>query len=241
MHFLISILLVIAGCATMEQADRVYPTPHFKIVYTELDDKNIREIADSLERGYAAITAHLDSGDLPPVAVRFYTDITALRKGVKAASGPGVPDWAVGLVTGVSDIHMLSPNHPDHDYQTMIRNTRHEFVHCVSLQLNPAISNNPRWLWEAAALYEANLPWDPRMLPYLVEQKPPSLSELNEFSNPRIYEVGYFIAQFVAETKGRPALKPLIQNNGNVKDTLNVDEKEFTKQWFAFVKKKYGI
>jgi len=36
-------------------------------------------------------------------------------------------------------------------------------------------------------------------------------------------------------------LKSLIQNNGNLKDTLNIDDEEFTKQWFAFVKKKYGL
>jgi len=36
-------------------------------------------------------------------------------------------------------------------------------------------------------------------------------------------------------------LNSLIKNNGNIQQTLNMDDAEFTKQWFAFVKKKYGI
>ena len=31
----------------------------------------------------------------------------------------------------------------------------HEFAHAVSLALDPSFSNNPRWFWEAVAVYEA--------------------------------------------------------------------------------------
>ena len=79
------------------------------------------------------------------------------------------------------------------------------------------------------------------MFPYFVDQNPPSLKELNEIINPKIYEVGYFIVQFIVETQGTAALKSLIQNNGDLEDTLDIDDEEFTKQWFAFLKKKYGI
>jgi hypothetical protein len=220
----------------MSKTERLYDTEHFKIYYTVLDDTNIKEIADSLENSYPKITSHLQSGDLSVVSVHFYQNIADLIKVF-----PDFPVWAVGHATSISEIHMISPNDPKQDYQTMIRNTKHEFAHCVSMKINNTIGNNPRWLWEAIALYEANFPWDPHMLPYLVSQKPPSLKELNELSNPKIYEVGYFIAQFIAETHGTIALKSLIQNNGNLKDTLKIDDEEFTKQWFAFVKKKYGI
>ena len=224
------------SCTSMGKIDRVYNTTHFKINYTVLDDINIKEIADSLENSYPKITSHLQSGDLPVVNVHFYKNIADLVKAF-----PNFPVWSVGQAINVSEIHMISPNDPKQDYQTMIRNTKHEFAHCVSMKINGTIGNNPRWLWESIALYEANLPWDPHMLPYLVSQKPPSLYTLNEFSNPNIYEVGYFIAQFIAETHGTTALKSLIQNNGNLEDTLNISDEEFTKQWFAFVKKKYGI
>ncbi|MBZ5856938.1 gluzincin family metallopeptidase [Flavihumibacter profundi] len=220
----------------MGKKDRVFNTAHFKIYYTVLDDSNIKEIADSLENGYPKITSHLQSGDLPVVNVHYYKNIADLLKVF-----PGFPIWAVGQAISVSEIHMISPNDTKQDYQTMIRNTKHEFAHCVSMKINSTIGNNPRWLWESIALYEANFPWDPHMLPYLVSQKPPTLNELNDLSDQKIYEVGYFIAQFIAETYGTNALKSLIQNNGNLKDTLKMDDEEFTKKWFAFVSTKYGI
>ncbi|WP_346316304.1 hypothetical protein [Chitinophaga sp. YIM B06452] len=234
--FFTGMLVAVIGCVSMGKADRVYPTAHFKIHYTPLDDRNIKEIADSLEAGYPKITADLQPGNVPVVDVYFYENIAALTKVF-----PDFPEWAVGQAINASEIHMISPNDPRQDYHTMIRNTKHEFVHCVSLNINSTIGNNPRWLWEAVAIYEANFPWDPRMLPYLVDQAPPSLKELNEFSSPRIYEVGYFIAQFIAETHGTIALRSLIRNNGNLKDTLKLTDDEFTRQWFAFVKKKHGI
>jgi hypothetical protein len=235
-NFVIGMLTLVVSCTSTGKTDRVYKTAHFHVFYTPLDDNNIKEIADSLESSYPRITAQLQSGDLPDVNVHFYANIVELTK-----KFPDFPSWAVGQAISVSEIHMLSPNNPTQDYQTMIRNTKHEFAHCVSMKINNTISNNPRWLWESVALYEANTPWDPHMLAYLVNQKPPSLEQLNDFSNPAIYEVGYFIGQFIAETYGATALKSLIQNNGDLKGTLNVSEEEFTKLWFEFVKKKYGI
>lgn len=237
MNFIVTILFII-GCVNSD--DRVHDTEHFKIFYTDLDKKNIKDIADSLETNYKRIITSLQSENLPIVNVHFYADIANLREAVKV-SVPNLPSWAIGLATSVSEIHILSPNYPKQDYQTMIRNTIHEFAHCVSLNINKTIGNNPRWLWESVAIYEGNLPWDPHMLPYLVNQKPPTLDELKQLSNTYIYEVGYFIADFIVKTKGISALNSLIKNNGNLKQTLNMDDDEFTKQWFAFVKKKYGI
>lgn len=236
MNFPLSIFVCIISCTSLGNTERIYETRHFKISYTKIDDANIKEIADSLENSYSKITSHLNSGNLPTVNVHFYENIADLTKVF-----PDFPTWAVGQATSLTEIHMISPNNPQQDYHNMIRNTKHEFVHCVSIKINSTIANNPRWLWESVALYEANFPWDPHMLTYLVSQEPPSLKELNDFSNPKIYEVGYFIGQFIVETYGAKTLKSLIQNNGNLKATLNLDDEEFTKQWFSFIKKKYGI
>ena len=240
MNFILGIPFLFISCTSPHKADRVYKTNHFKIFYTELDDIRIKEISDSLENNYTRIITNLKSKKLPIINIHFYADIIDLQKAVKS-SVPDLPVWAVGLATSVSEIHMLSPDHPKQDYQTMIRNTIHEFAHCVSLNINNTIANNPRWLWESVAIYEANLPWDPHGLSYLVNQNPPTLSELNQLSNTYIYEVGYFIADYLVETKGISVLNTLIKNNGNLRQTLNTDDQEFTKQWFAFVKKKYGI
>lgn len=237
----ISILLIIfISCSNLSNTNRLHETTHFKIFYTELDDTNISEIADSLENNYSRIVTHLQSKKLPIVNVNFYTDITSLQKAVQLTS-PNLPKWAIGLATSVSEIHMLSPNHPKQHYQTMINNTIHEFAHCVSYNINSNIANNPRWLWESVAIYESNYHPDPQKISYLVNQKPPSLNELSKFTNTYIYEVGYFITEFIVETKGNDVLNELIKNNGDIIQTMNIDEEEFTKQWFSFVKKKYGI
>jgi len=240
MIYFIAIFLSFISCISQGNKNRVYKTDHFKIFYTKLDDRNIKQIADRLENSYPRIIKQLQSAKLPTVSVHFYTDISDLQKAVKT-SVPNLPVWAVGLATTVSEIHMISPNHPKQDYETMIRNTIHEFTHCVSLNINKTVANNPRWLWEAVAIYEANLPWNPRQLSYLVNQKPPTIDELNQLSNTYIYEVGYFIADYLVKTKGNSVLNTLIKNNGNLLLTLNADDEEFTKQWFTFVKEKYGI
>lgn len=76
---------------------------------------------------------------------------------------------------------------------------------------------------------------------YLVNQKPPKLRQLNDEQDTSIYGVGYFIAQYLVESKGRSILNILIKNNGDIKQALGIDDEEFTKQWFAFVKQRYGI
>jgi hypothetical protein len=235
-NLIFALFFLLTGCKESATKERIHTTIHFKIFYTPLDDRNVQEIADSLEKSYPRITTHLQSGDLPMVNVHLYVDGTALNK-----ANPNIPAWAVGLATSVSEIHIISPNETHQDYQNMIRNTVHEFAHCVSMQINPRIANNPRWLWETVADYEANLPWDPKMLQYLVDQKPPSLNELNQFSNTRIYEVAHFIGQYIEDSKGPEGFKGLILNNGNLRDTFNMTDEEFTKAWFEFVKKKYGI
>ena len=242
MKLLITTLLII--CCTNFEA-QIYKTNHFKIFYTKLDDKNIKEIADSLENNYTRIITNLQSQELPIVSIYFYADTANFLESMKPWHR-NLPNWAIGLAHGDSAVHMISPNspdvHQDYDYHAMIKNTIHEFAHCVSLHINKTFANKPRWLWESIAIYESNQTSDPRRLSYLVNQKPPTLSELNDWAHPDyLYEVGYFIAEYLVEINGNNVLNSLIKNNGNIQQTLNMDDEEFTKQWFAFVKKKYGI
>jgi hypothetical protein len=242
MKLIVTTLLII--CCTYLEA-QINKTDHFKIFYTQIDDKNIKEIADSLENNYTRIITNLRSQELPIVSIHFYPDAAGYREGVKRWI-PKLPAWAIGNALGDSAVHMVSPDSPDvrqdYNYQEMIRNTIHEFAHCVSLHINRTIANKPRWLWESVAIYESNQRSDPRRLSYLVNQKPPALKVLNDWANPDyLYEVGYFITEYLVESKGNDVLNSLIKNNGNIQQTLNMDDEEFTRQWFAFVKKKYGI
>ena len=237
MKLIITILSII--CCINSDA-QVYKTKHFRIFYTKLDDSNINEISDSLETNYVRIITDLQSQEVPIVTVHFYPDTASFREGVKPWARNLSP-WSTGITLGDSVIHIISPDAANQDYKEMIKSTIHEFAHCVSRNINKTIANNPRWLWEAIAIYESNQTSDPHHLFYLVNQKPPSLNKLNDWSDTTIYDVGYFVVQYIVEIKGNTALNSLIKNNGNIKQTLNMNDEEFTKEWFAFVKKKYNI
>jgi hypothetical protein len=172
MKFIFSGLLIIY-CLYSEA--QIYTTKHFKIFHSSLDDRNIKEIADSLEVNYTRIITSLRSRELSVVSIYFYSDAANFRDGVKSWAR-NLPSWTTGLTRGDSAIHIISPDAPNQDYNEMIKSTIHEFAHCVSRYINNTIANNPRWLWEAIAIYESNQKPDPRQLSYLVNQKPPTLS-----------------------------------------------------------------
>jgi hypothetical protein len=151
-----------------------------------------------------------------------------------------VPSWSSGAAPRRDQIHLMSPNHPQYQpYGQMIANLVHEFAHCVSLQRNNTIANNPRWFWESVALYEAGQFRDPRALSYLNTVAPPSFATLNALDNTRVYDVGYTIAEFIVARWGTAALVALIDNNANVPATLGVTQAQFESDWFAWVRAKY--
>jgi len=157
-------------------------TTHFTFYYTLLDSANIIAVGDSLEGHYQRITTDLNSGNLPMVHVHFYASYDSLANAVSDVV-PNLPSWVIGFATAEDQIHMLSPNDPNHDFQYMFTNLVHEFAHCVLLHINSTIGNNPRWLWESVAIFEAGQFVDPHNVPYLVAQDPPTISELNSMSN----------------------------------------------------------
>jgi hypothetical protein len=59
-------------------------------------------------------------------------------------------------------------------------------------------------------------------------------------SKAQIYTTNHFRI-FYSSLDENAVLNSLIKNNGNIKETLKISDDEFTKQWFAFVKKKYDI
>jgi hypothetical protein len=177
---------------------------------------------------------------MPRVHVTFYTDHAALETATRAVAGV-VPSWTYGLVTAADQIHVMSPNHPSWGpYDRRMSDIVHEFAHGVSLQANPRIANNPRWLWEAVAIYESRQFVDPRTLPYMTAHQPPSEAALNSIADTRIYDVGYTIAEFIVSRWGQAGLRSLIASNGDV-SALGPDSAIFFDQWFAWTSAKYNF
>jgi hypothetical protein len=117
----------------------------------------------------------------------------------------------------------------------------HEFAHCVSMRVNPGIPNNPRWLWETVALYEAGQILDPHTLPYMNAHRPPALADLNRIENTAIYEVGGLIGEFIVETWGRGALRDLVRTGGALQTVLGIDETTFVARWFEYERQRHGL
>ncbi|RPI15122.1 MAG: hypothetical protein EHM58_14860 [Ignavibacteriae bacterium] len=217
-----------------------YSSIHFTFYYTSYDSLSIKTTADSVERNYSRILSDLQTDTVLKTSVHFYKTYEELAAVVRHVV-PNLPTWAIGLSTAKDTIHMLSPKHSEQNYEYMLIVLIHEFTHCVSLNINPAIANNPRWLWESAALYEAGQFVHPSQLPYMVNQNPPTLSQMNSISNTQIYEVGYLLSEYIVENWSRTHLKNMILSNGNISQVLEMTVSEFQTAWFQFVKTKYNI
>jgi hypothetical protein len=118
----------------------------------------------------------------------------------------------------------------------------HEFAHSMSLRINSSFANNPRWLWEAVAIYESGEFKDPTKFSYLKNGDYPTIAELDEGFNTstyQIYDVGYLITEFILNKWGSDKLNQLIKKNGNLQSVLGISTTEFGSQWEQFVKQKY--
>jgi len=216
-------------------------TAHFLLEYPETDAAAITTIAAAVEGEYARVLADLGVDRMPQVRVTFYADHAALEAATRDTAGV-VPAWASGLVTSESAIHMMSPGSPGWGPADRVAvNAVHEFAHCVSLHLNPRIANNPRWLWESVAVYEAGQRVDLRTVSYMAALTPPPFDTLNGFDNARIYDVGYSIAEFIVSRWGQPALARLIAANGDTATVLGVPLGTFQAEWFAFARARYQL
>ena len=111
----------------------------------------------------------------------------------------------------------------------------HEYAHLVSMQVNPTIPNNPRWLWEAIATYEAEQldhpgTWPSGTLAF------PGFAALNQFNSPLPYRWGYLISEAVLERWGDEGCLALIEANGRMLEALNISEPEFGTYLEGFVR-----
>ena len=144
-----------APAAPSPTAFATHASANFVFRYTPMDASTIAATAAAVEAEHARIVDDLGVAPMPPVTVTLYPDVESFRAGVAPLVGP-VPAFASGLVTGPAAIHVLSPSLASSwSYASGMTAIVHEFAHCASLRANPSIANNPRWLWETVALYEA--------------------------------------------------------------------------------------
>jgi hypothetical protein len=229
---------VLSAAASVAAGPAEFTSTHFTFHYTPIDAAGIAATAAGVERRYEHIVGDLAVSDMPRVHVTLYTDHAALEAATRARAGT-VPSWAYGLVTAEDQIHCMSPHQPGWGpHERRVGDIVHEFAHAVTLHLNANFANNPRWLWESVAIYEAGQRVDPRELSELAAYRPLSLAALNELSDKRIYQVGYSISEFIVSRWGRAKLRELVIHQGDTRAVLGVSLAAFESQWLAFVAKK---
>jgi hypothetical protein len=217
-------------------------TGHFTYLYHPYDSLVIDSIARKLEENYERITTELKAKKLPTVEVRIYPDLESYHT---AINYPNAPAWMVGSA-GINKFSIVSPQNagPEHTYESVMEGIVHEFTHCVHIHLlnnhlGVAKNNDARWLWEGVACYEANQFVSPKSLSYLTNGNYPTLEELNDSDDRKIYQMGYLIIDFIKSKYGIKALKQLIRTNGDIPVCLDISEDEFKKGLYTFIEQKY--
>jgi len=208
---------------------------HFDFkLYDGLSSIYISEISEELENNYQRIINDLQVQNMPKVTIKIWSDYNHFLDAMESDIGTRY-NGATGYIFGMQELRIYFTN------QAPVTAV-HEFAHLVSMQINSSIPNNPRWLWEAVAVYENNEFVDPKTLPYMVSGNYPTLDELNtdyNISNHYIYSVGYVLLEYVILTWGMDAVIGLIKNNGNIPELLEITIREFESGWYQFVEEKY--
>ncbi|MCM4174174.1 hypothetical protein DHD32_22155 [Arenibacter sp. TNZ] len=220
-------------------------TKNFTFLFSSsIDSLSIVELSKALEDSYTRVSNNMNTKPADNIQVNIYPHRWRYVK----ATG----NWnASGSIEGTSKLHFLENTWMESDIAKI---AVHEFVHAVFLKLlldsekqplNPEkfdekFSKYPIWLWEGVSTYEANQFYDPKTLAYFDGGRYPQISELNvRTKGQKIYTCGYTIVEYILEEYGRNKLIELIKSYGDLETVLGVSEKQFSKDWYQFMDKKY--
>ena len=237
------LLLIVSGCskdtptsplpAALESLTTRVQTAHFQIMGgSSTPDTALRRAGNSLEAEYARILSDLGVSSHPVVTVRMWEDATSYYNELTRFFGTRYN--ATGYITGPTELRLLTGANVN-------TNAVHEFVHAVTLGINPRFGNNPRWFWESVALYENNEFVHPRLIESTSRGNFPTLQQLNVDVNTdtQIYQLGYLLGEFIVTRYGRPAFLRLIETNADLQGVLGLSTAEFEAAWQSYVRQRY--
>jgi hypothetical protein len=207
-------------------------TPHFSFLYSSLDSATVIQISEQLERDYKKIPADFKVTDMPTTTVRIYPDLASFHQGINF---PNAPESVMATAFGKDDFRMVSPNAAGVDKEMLIKGVTHEFTHCVHLNVDYS-PNNPRWLWEGVAMYEAGWFLDPSGIEDIKNKNFPSL---NNLQNGMEYMLGFVIIEAIKDIWGFDIVLRLIKKQGDVQAVLKMDQKSFEEKIWGHIYGKY--
>jgi hypothetical protein len=209
-------------------------TAHFAFLYSKTDTGTIDSIAERLENNYQKITGDFQVKELPVVTVRIYPDLSSFHEAINV---PGAPADLMATAFGKDDFRMASPNSAGVDSVMLVQGVTHEFTHVVHLNVDYS-PNNPRWLWEGVAMYEANMFYDPAQIPGFKDKKFPPIATLGGGME---YMLGYVIIEAIKDSWGFEKVIELIKKQGNVDAVLKIDQKKFEEMVYDRIYNKYVL
>lgn len=211
----------------------VKSTDHFIFLYSEIDSLSIGQLARRLEHDYHKILSDFGIEELPKTKVRVYPDKETFHRGINF---PYAPDQLLATAFGKDDFRMTSPNSVnDEDSAMLVNMVTHEFTHCVHLNIDYS-PNNPRWLWEGIANFEAGWFVNPAEIEVVRTKTIPPLSMLN---NGLEYDLGYVIVEAIKEIWGFDKVIELIRKRGDTMAVFHIDQNAFESTVYEHIYKKY--
>jgi hypothetical protein len=211
--------------APLAALELTHTTEHFTLRHSAASASVVMAYGDALEANRERILSDLGVASTPRTEGHLHPDSASF------AAATGVQ--ARGAVESANRFHIVAlPFAADLAV--------HEFAHCVSMHLARAIPNNPTWLWESVAIYEAGQFVDPRGLSYLVAGQFPTFAQLNDRGGSySIYEVGYTVAEAIVDRWGLDGLRQLVVALGDSSSAFGVPISEVERTWREFVSARY--
>jgi hypothetical protein len=241
--FVVPLVLLTATCASdaptapdpgVAAAPNVQSTSNFTIyAYDGLAQEIVDAIAARLEEERPRIIGDLRVPSMPRARVDVWANRESFYQAMLAAVGT-IYEGATGYVLGPTVLRLLAVGDAP---QTAV----HEFVHIVTLNINASIANNPRWLWEAVAVYEAEEFNDPQTVSFMAPGDFPTIEELDAPYDHGgwIYQAGYVLIEYIVEAWGMDAVIALIESNGDIPSVLGVSVTELEVRWHAWLEGRY--
>ncbi|MFO1370789.1 MAG: hypothetical protein U1F46_17550 [Marinagarivorans sp.] len=220
-------------CYKLERENFIY------IVHGDLTETLVADIDNNLQNHRRQLLEDFKLDDMPKVVVRIWDGETTFLTEQEKAIGkqfPGSLGYVLprkGKARGELGLLQKNPNIAD--------TALHEFVHLITLEINPKFSNNPHYLWEAIAIYKSENSWKYAQRPDMIRNRFDVLAQ-SLFTNGdtgAVYELGYTIGQYIEETWGKEAFIALIKSNGNFAGLTNKPVEEIFQSWKQFVKATY--
>ncbi|MFH0989491.1 MAG: hypothetical protein V1799_05675 [bacterium] len=204
----------------LSNSTRVNSTAFQFVIYGDVSSSQVSGVYEALVSNNERIKKHLHVTDMPQVKISLWSEAQSsdFYSQMKSRIGQIYPG-ATGYTPSAREICLLWNS-------SAPTGVVHEYAHLVSIALRPTIGNNPRWLWEAIAQYEARM-FDHPSRWSLEQRKFPGFSALNQFNSELPYRWGYYLAAFILERWGDDGYINLILTNGNISNSLGATEKEF--------------